>query len=132
MSDAVVDVSEILDRQRITGFNIRLVILAFLVMMTEGFDLGAAAFAGPGLIKEWGLRGPELGVLLSSSLAAGFFGPPILGYLADRYGRKRVIVAGALAFGLFTLAAVPTTSLNQLVVTRILTGIALAGTLPIV
>ena len=132
MSQTTVDITEVLDRQKISGFNVRLVILAFLVMMTDGYDLGAAAFAGPGLIKEWGLRGPELGVLLASSIAAGFFGPPILGYLADHYGRKSVIVAGAFAFGLFTLAAVATTSLNQLVVTRILTGIALAGTLPIV
>jgi len=116
----------------ITSFNVGLLILAFLVMMTDGYDLGAAAFAGRGLINEWGLRGPELGILLSSSLAAGFFGPPILGYLADQFGRKRVIVSGALTFGLFTLAAVATTSLNQLVVTRILTGITLAGTLPIV
>jgi len=131
MSEATVDITAVLDGQKITGFNVRLVILAFLVMMTDGYDLGAAAFAGPGLIKEWGLRGPELGILLSSSLAAGFFGPPILGYLADRFGRKRVIVAGAFAFGLFSLAAVATTSLNQLVFTRILAGIALAGTLPI-
>src|SRR5580692_6609941 len=131
MSEATVDVTAVLDRQKVTAFNVRLVILAFLVMMTDGYDLGAAAFAGPGLIKEWGLRGPELGVLLSSSLAAGFFGPPLLGYLADRFGRKRVIVCGAYAFGLFTLAAVATSSLNQLVLTRILTGVALAGTLPI-
>ena len=131
VSEPIIDVSAVLDRQKITGFNIGLVILAFLIMMTDGYDLGAAAFAGPGLIKEWGLRGPELGVLLSSSLAAGFFGPPLLGYLADRFGRKRVIVCGAYAFGLFTLAAVATSSLNQLVLTRILTGIALAGTLPI-
>jgi MFS transporter, AAHS family, 4-hydroxybenzoate transporter len=132
MSEATIDVTEVLDRQKITAFNIRLVILAFLVMMTDGYDLGAAAFAGPGLIKEWGLRGPELGVLLSSSLAAGFFGPPLLGYLADRFGRKRIIVGGAFAFGLFSLAAVATTSLNQLVLTRVLAGVALAGTLPIV
>ncbi|HEY2533321.1 MAG TPA: MFS transporter [Xanthobacteraceae bacterium] len=132
MSQAIVDVSEVLDRQKITRFNIGLVILAFLVLMTDGYDLGAAAFAGPGLIKEWGLRGPELGILLSSSLAAGFFGPPILGYLADHYGRKRVIVAGAFTFGLFSLAAVATTSLDELVLTRILAGIALAGTMPTV
>jgi AAHS family 4-hydroxybenzoate transporter-like MFS transporter len=131
MSDAIVDVTAVLDRQKITGFNVMLVVLAFLVMMTDGYDLGAAAFAGPGLIKEWGLRGPELGILLSSSLAAGLFGPPLLGYLADRFGRKRIIVAGAFAFGLFSLAAVATASLNQLVITRILAGVALAGTLPI-
>jgi AAHS family 4-hydroxybenzoate transporter-like MFS transporter len=132
MSEATVDVTKVLDGQKITGFNVGLVILAFLVMMTDGYDLGAAAFAGPGLIREWGLKGPELGILLSSSLGAGLFGPPLLGYLSDRFGRKRVIVCGAFAFGLFSLAAVATSSLNELVVTRIFAGIALAGTLPIV
>jgi AAHS family 4-hydroxybenzoate transporter-like MFS transporter len=132
MSEATVDVTQVLDGQKISGFNVGLVILAFLVMMTDGYDLGAAAFAGPSLIKEWGLKGPELGVLLSSSLGAGLFGPPLLGYLSDRFGRKRVIVCGAFAFGLFSLAAVATSSLNQLVVTRIFAGVALAGTLPIV
>ncbi len=132
MSEATVDVTQVLDNQKISRFNVGLVILAFLVMMTDGYDLGAAAFAGPGLIREWGLKGPELGVLLSSSLGAGLFGPPLLGYLSDRFGRKRVIVCGAFAFGLFSLAAVATTSLNQLVVTRIFAGVALAGTLPIV
>jgi MFS transporter, AAHS family, 4-hydroxybenzoate transporter len=132
MSEATVDVTQVLDNQKISRFNVGLVILAFLVMMTDGYDLGAAAFAGPGLIREWGLKGPELGILLSSSLGAGLFGPPLLGYLSDRFGRKRVIVCGAFAFGLFSLAAVATTSLNQLVVTRIFAGVALAGTLPIV
>jgi MFS transporter, AAHS family, 4-hydroxybenzoate transporter len=131
MSEGTVDVTQILDGQKITGFNVGLVILAFLVMMTDGYDLGAAAFAGPGLIREWGLRGPELGILLSSSLGAGLFGPPLLGYLADRFGRKRIIVSGAVVFGLFSLAAVATSSLNQLVITRIFAGVALAGTLPI-
>ena len=132
MSEATVDVTQVLDNQKISRFNVGLVILAFLVMMTDGYDLGAAAFAGPGLIREWGLKGSELGILLSSSLGAGLFGPPLLGYLSDRFGRKRVIVCGAFAFGLFSLAAVATTSLNQLVVTRIFAGVALAGTLPIV
>ena len=132
LSNDLIDISSILDHQRISSFNVKLLILAFLVMMTDGFDLGAAAFAGPGLIKEWSLKGPELGILLSSSLAAGFFGPPLLGFLADRFGRKRVIVAGVLFFGAFTLIAVLTYSLSQLVVTRVLAGVALAGTLPIV
>jgi hypothetical protein len=47
MSQATVDITEVLDRQKISGFNVRLVILAFLVMMTDGYDLGAAAFAAP-------------------------------------------------------------------------------------
>jgi len=129
---SAVDVAQVLDNQKITSFNITLLILSFLVMMTDGYDLGAAAFAGPGLIREWGLRGPELGVLLSSSLAAGLFGPPVFGYVADRLGRRRAVIGGAIFFGLATIGAALVTSLDQLVIARLLAGLALAGTMPIV
>lgn len=128
----VIDIEQLLDAQELGGFNLLLLALSFLVMMTDGYDLGAAAFAAPGLIKEWGLRGPELGVLLSSSLAAGLFGPAIFGYCADRFGRRKTVIAGTLFFGAATIAAALVTSLNQLLVVRIIAGLALAGTMPIV
>src|SRR3954453_4717234 len=127
-----VDVEQLLDAQKIGGFNVTLLVVSFLVMMTDGYDLGAAAFAGPGLIKEWGLHGPELGVLLSSSLAAGLFGPALFGYFADRIGRRKTIIAGTVFFGLATIGAALVNSLNELVAARILAGLALAGTMPIV
>ena len=34
-------------------------------MIAAGLAAGAA-FAGPGLIREWGLKGPELGILLAT------------------------------------------------------------------
>jgi len=38
---------------RRSAFQIQLLILSFLVMMIDGYDIGAAAFAGPSLIHEW-------------------------------------------------------------------------------
>jgi AAHS family 4-hydroxybenzoate transporter-like MFS transporter len=128
----VIDIERVFDDQKIGGFHISLLLISFLVLMTDGFDLGAAAYAGPGILKEWGLSGPQLGVLFSSSIAAGFVGPPLFGFLSDKFGRKRVIVCGAYFFGLFTLAAILTTNLNELIAVRILAGVALGGTLPIV
>jgi AAHS family 4-hydroxybenzoate transporter-like MFS transporter len=128
----VIDIERVFDDQRIGSFHIKLLLISFLVLMTDGFDLGAVAFAGPGILKEWNLSGRELGALFSSSIAAGFVGPPLFGFLSDRFGRKRVIVCAAYTFGLFTLAAVLTSSLGQLVVVRIVAGVALGGTLPIV
>jgi MFS transporter, AAHS family, 4-hydroxybenzoate transporter len=127
-----IDIERVFDDQKIGSFHIMLLLISFLVMMTDGFDLGAAAYAGPGILKEWNLNGRELGALFSSSLAAGFIGPPLFGFLSDRFGRKRVIVCGAYVFGIFTLAAALTSSLGQLIVVRILAGVALGGTLPIV
>ena len=128
----VIDIERVFDDQKIGSFHIKLLLLSFLVLMTDGFDLGAAAYAGPGILKEWNLSGRELGALFSSSIAAGFIGPPLFGFLSDKFGRKRVIVCGAYFFGLFTLAAVLTNSLNELIVVRALAGVALGGMLPIV
>ena len=128
----VIDIERVFDDQKIGSFHIKLLLLSFLVLMTDGFDLGAAAYAGPGILKEWNLSGGELGALFSSSLAAGFVGPPLFGFLSDKFGRKRVIVCGAYFFGLFTLAAVLTSSLRELIAVRVLAGVALGGMLPIV
>jgi MFS transporter, AAHS family, 4-hydroxybenzoate transporter len=132
MMAKVIDIERVFDDQKIGSFHVTLLLISFLVMMTDGFDLGAAAYAGPGILKEWNLNGQELGVLFSSSLAAGFIGPPLFGFLSDKFGRKRVIVGGAYVFGIFTLAAALTSSLGELIVVRILAGVALGGTLPIV
>lgn len=128
----VIDIGRVFDDQKIGSFHITLLLLSFLTMMTEGFDIGIAAFAGPGILKEWHLNGQELGALFSSSIAAGFIGPPLFGFLSDKFGRKRVIVCGVYVFGLFTLAAVLTSSLGELIIARVLAGVALGGTLPIV
>jgi MFS transporter, AAHS family, 4-hydroxybenzoate transporter len=128
----VIDIEQVFQDQKIGSFHIKLLLLSFLVLMTDGFDLGAAAYAGPGILKEWNLSGPQLGALFSSSIAAGFVGPPLFGFLSDKFGRKRVIVCGAYSFGLFTLAAVLTSNLNELIAVRVLAGVALGGMLPIV
>lgn len=126
------DLNPVLDGQKLGAHQARTLVLSFLLMMSEGFDLSAAAFGGPSILKEFHADHTALGVLLSSSLAAGFLGLPLFGVLSDRFGRKRVIVAGALMFGLLTLATVTVTSFSELLVLRILAGLALGGTMPII
>ncbi len=127
----VVDITRLIDDQKIGFFIFRLVILSFIVVLTDGYDIGAAAFAAPALVKEWHLDRAQLGPLFSAGLIAGLFGPPILGFLADRLGRKAVIVGGAIFFGVFTLASVLCTSLWSLIVLRFIAGVGISGVLPI-
>jgi MFS transporter, AAHS family, 4-hydroxybenzoate transporter len=132
MAENRIDISDVLDSQKIGAFHIKLLIFSFLLVMCDGYDIGAAAFAGPALIKEWGLTGPELGVLFSATLVAGLIGSPLLGYLSDHFGRKRVIIGAAFFFGLMTWASVLAHSLTTMTALRFTAGIGIAGLLPIV
>jgi AAHS family 4-hydroxybenzoate transporter-like MFS transporter len=132
MQSKLVDISRVLDDQKIGPFQIQLLILSFLVMMIDGYDIGAAAFAGPSLIHEWGLRGPELGVLFSATLISGLIGSPLLGYLSDHYGRKRIIIYASCYFGILTTCAVLATNVGSLTLLRFFAGIGIAGMLPVV
>ena len=132
MTERVVDVGKLLDERPIGAFHIKVMVVSFLVMMMDGFDLGAMAFSGPKLLEEFGISKAALGTLLSAGLFAGLFGPPLFGFLADRFGRKRLAVLGAIFFGLFTLASVYAPNFQVLIALRFIAGIGTAGVLPII
>src|ERR1700722_5110805 len=136
MTEAVVDVSELLDRQKITGFNGRLLLLTFLVTTIYGFEFSPTILVGRDLRWEWGVSGAEYFVQLALSLAVGCAVPLILGRLADCFGRRRIVVAIAITFGLLALVAtiamaLVTVSSKQIVIPVTLIAILLGGALPI-
>lgn len=126
-----VDVSSLIDERRINGFNIKLLVLSFFIIMFDGYDLTAAAFAAPFLVKEWGITNmAALGPVFSASLVGVLFGAPAFGYLGDRYGRKTAVIASCVTFGAFTLACSTAGSVTELLWMRFLAGVGIGGLLP--
>lgn len=126
-----VDISRLIEERRSTGFLVGLVAISFCIILFDGYDIGAAAFAGPYLVKAWGISNmAELGPIFSASLFGILFGAPLFGWIGDRYGRKTAIILSCLAFGVFTLCAVLATSVTQLIALRFLAGIGIGGLPP--
>ncbi|MBV8534529.1 MAG: MFS transporter [Alphaproteobacteria bacterium] len=126
-----VDVSRLIDERGVNSFNVGLVIFAFFIILLDGYDIGAASFAAPSLIKEWGITDRSaLGTLFSSSLFGILFGAPIFGWIGDRYGRVAAIVASCVTFGAFTLVACWASNLDQLIYLRFFAGIGIGGLPP--
>ena len=104
--------------------------LCFFIVLLDGFDTASIGFIAPSLIKEWGLTKAALGPVLSAALfglAAGAFGA---GPLADRWGRKRVLVGSVLVFGVACFASGFAADLSQLTVMRFITGVGLGAAMP--
>ena len=130
-SHPVFDVNKFIDARAVNWFNVRIVLFCFLAVMFDGYDIGAVAFAGPSLVRAWGITSmAELGTAFSAGLFGILFGSVFFGWLGDRYGRRMAIIASLLVMGVFSLATMPVTSLPELIATRFLTGLGLGGLLP--
>jgi len=126
-----VDIATIIDEQKFGSFHLTVVSVSFLLMLADGYDNISIAYIAPLLIQEWGVDKSVLGPLFSAGLLGGQFGPPLFGYLGDRFGRKTSIILGAFFFGVFTLAQAWANSLGSMMALRFIAGIGIGGVLPI-
>jgi AAHS family 4-hydroxybenzoate transporter-like MFS transporter len=130
MADTL-NITRFIDERRMNNFNAKVVIFCFFIILMDGYDIGAVGFAGPSLVKAWGLQNMvALGTAFSAGLFGILFGSPLLGWIGDRYGRNRAIVLSLMVIGVFTLATALADSLSTLIVLRFITGIGIGGMLP--
>lgn len=126
----VVQVSRLLDERGLGSFQIVLLVWSFFIVLIDGYDIAAIAFAAPHLVRAWGVPPGGLGPVFSASLVGILFGSAIFGWIGDRYGRKAALVGANLLFGVFTLAAAYATSLEQMFWLRLLAGLGIGGVIP--
>ena len=129
-SAAPIDVTAFVDEQPVGRLHIRLLVLCAAVLFMDGFDTQAMGYVAPALTRDWQLARGALGPALSAGLFGLMIGALVLGPVADRIGRKRIIVWSAVAFGLGTLATTLASDLHGLSVIRFLTGLGLGGAMP--
>jgi MFS transporter, AAHS family, 4-hydroxybenzoate transporter len=125
-----IDVVDFIDRRPVGGFQIRLLLTCAAVLFLDGFDTQAMGYVAPALAKEWGLSKAALGPVFSAGLFGLMIGALVLGPLADRVGRKTIIILSTLAFGIGTLATAMVQDVTTLLVIRFLTGLGLGGAMP--
>lgn len=87
-------------------------------------------FIAPALTQDWGIDRASLGPVMSAALIGMVFGALGSGPLADRFGRKVVLVTAVFLFGLFSLLSAFSSNIDQLLVLRLLTGVGLGAAMP--
>ena len=104
--------------------------LCFLVALMEGLDLQAAGIAAQGMAAAFELDKLHMSWVFSAGIFGLLPGAFAGGWLADRIGRKRVLMASVGLFGVFSLATALAWDFNSLLVARCLTGVGLGAALP--
>lgn len=125
------DISEIIEKQRLTAFVIWLVLLSWVVVFFDGFDMNVIAFVMPDLSSLLHLSPAMKGYVFSAGLAGTMIGGFFFGYLGDRIGRRPSIILATASFGVLTLGLVLPHTYRQLLALRFIQGIAIGGLLPL-
>ena len=116
-----------LERLPIAGLRRKARIIVGTATFFDGFDAISIAQAMPVLVASWKLAPGDVGLLLSG----GFFGQCIgafcLPWLAERYGRLRIMTYTVALFALASLACGFTWSFQSLLIARFVQGLGLGG-----
>ncbi|KGF79162.1 4-hydroxybenzoate transporter [Massilia sp. JS1662] len=123
-------VQQFIDNQPYSSLQKRVLALCFLVVAIDGFDTSSIGFIAPALRAGWRLSATELAPLFGIGLFGLMAGALLLGPVADRYGRKPVLVLSVAFFGGTSLLSAFAHDMPALLALRFLTGLGLGGAMP--
>lgn len=123
-------VGALIDGRAIGSLQWRTFVLAAMSLFLDGYDTQSVAYVAPVISKSWGLPTGTFGTVFAAALIGSAIGSFVLAPLADRVGRKRVMVWATVAIGCFTMLSAWAESLRVLELLRFLTGLGLGATVP--
>jgi len=126
-----VAIDSALDQAGAGPFQRRLLGIFGLVWAADAMQVLAVGFTAPSIAASFGLtvaQALQTGTLFFLGM---MIGAALFGRIADRIGRRRVLLVTVACDGLFGLASVFAPNFALLLVARFFTGAAVGGTLPV-
>ncbi len=125
-----VDVGALIDDNVLSRFQIRILILCGLVAILDGIDTFSIGVAARPIAQALAFPLTSLGTVFSAALFGATLGAFSFGPLADRFGRKTMLLVAVTIFAVFTFLTALATSFESLIVIRFLSGVGLGGATP--
>jgi AAHS family 4-hydroxybenzoate transporter-like MFS transporter len=119
-----------LETQKLGPLQIRVALLCMLAQIFDGYDISSIGMAVPALIKEWHIPGPAFANTFVMSSIGIMIGALSSGPIGDRIGRKPVLIASLVVLGFSSLACTQVSTVSDLVMLRLITGIGIGMLLP--
>ncbi|MDV2470252.1 aromatic acid/H+ symport family MFS transporter [Acinetobacter chinensis] len=130
MTTENLNINSVVDKAKFTSFHFNVVAWCLLIILFDGYDLAINGVVLPLLMQDWGLSAMQAGMLASTALAGMMFGAMFFGSLADKIGRKKVIMICIVLFSGLTFAGGFASNPTEFAILRFLAGLGIGGVMP--
>lgn len=131
MSDAQsFNVTSVINESRVSGYQWFILAVSLITAMFDGYDTQGIAYVAPVMARDLGFSHADLGPIFGAGLLGLTLGAIFFGMLADKLGRKQMIIWPIAIFGVFSLLTPMGHTVKSLIILRVLAGFGLGGTLP--
>ena len=129
MAVASTDPREILLKSPMTTMQVIIIALTVGLNGLDGFDVLSISYASPGIAAQWGIERGALGLVLVAELVGMAIGSIFLGGVADKIGRRPLMLGCLVCMALGMFMVTTTDSLVVLSTWRVITGLGIGGML---
>ncbi|WP_288382346.1 MFS transporter [uncultured Acinetobacter sp.] len=130
MTTSTVNVNAVIDQAKFTPFHWSILLWCLMIIIFDGYDLVIYGVVLPLLMQEWSLTSVQAGMLASTALCGMMFGAMLFGALADKIGRKNVILICVTFFSGFTFLGAFASNPYEFGILRFLAGLGIGGVMP--
>jgi AAHS family 4-hydroxybenzoate transporter-like MFS transporter len=125
-----INLTEVMDNGRVGWLQVRVFALCLASLIMDGFDVQAMGYLATEMFREWNEPPPSLGVLLRDGNLGVLVGALVFSMVADKVGRRPVLVYATFFFAIMTLATAFARNLEEMRLLRFIAGIGMGTIIP--
>jgi MFS transporter, AAHS family, 4-hydroxybenzoate transporter len=130
VSTSRINIAELIDRSPIGRLQIATFTLCLLSLIMDGFDVQALGYVAPAIVRDWNVPSSALGPVFGAGNFGVLIGALVFSMVADKIGRRPVLIGATLFFSVMTLLTARARSVDELLVLRFISGIGLGCIIP--
>lgn len=123
------DLRSLIDQRPVSGLQITVVLICLLMNVVDGMDVLVISYAAPALALAWDIGPQALGGVFSAGVLGMTVGAVTLAPLADRIGRRPMILVSIVLISGSVLFTALAESITQLVILRFISGLGIGAML---
>ena len=127
---ARVNIADRIDSSPIGALQVSIFAICLLCLIMDGFDVQVLGYVAPEIVREWHVASAALGPVFGASNFGVLVGSLVFSMLADKIGRRPILLGATFFFGVMTIITARAASVGELLVLRFVAGIGLGCIIP--